>query len=89
MKKSKKIIFGALSVASTAAVVTPLITSCSNSSDIKKVSRGDGNKFATYKFKGAEKATDLSFEDVLSQAAASKDGFAAFKQQISKELIYN
>ena len=87
MKKSKKLIFGALATASTALVVTPLVTSCSNSSDIKQVGRGDGKYFATYKFNGTEQK--ITFAEVLAEAAASKDGFAAFKQQIAKELVYN
>ena len=87
MKKSKKLIFGALATASATLVVTPLVTSCSNSSDINQVERGDGKDFANYKFNGQDKT--LSFEEVLAQAAASKDGFTAFKQQIAKELVYN
>ena len=89
MRKSKKLLFGALATASATLVVTPLVTSCSDSSDIKQVSRGDGKNFASYKFEGQTSTTDISFKDVLAEAAASKDGFAAFKQQIAKELIYN
>ncbi|MCF0227326.1 MAG: hypothetical protein HUJ52_00715, partial [Malacoplasma sp.] len=87
MKKTKKLILGALGVASTTLLATPLITSCSTTNDLKIVDRGDEETYASYKFGDVE--NKINFEDVLSKACSTSDGFAAFKQQIAKELIYN
>lgn len=89
MKCTSKIFLTAATLLGAIAIVTPIVTGCSNSgSDLSLVDRGDGNYYA-YAGDGDLSSLNLSFDDQIANAMLNSSGYTAFKKQYANQLLYN
>ena len=85
MKKSKLFLF-INSISMVSLVTTPLLTSCTNSSDLKIVTRGDGTYFAKYE---NDEFLSTTFKEQIKNSLMDSSSYEKFKREYASELIYN
>ena len=82
-KLSSKFVIG-ISAIGIGLIALPSLASCSSTSDLKIVDRGDGKNYASYgdNFK-------VTFEEEVANALIDKNSYNAFKKQYANQLLYN